>query len=88
MPTTPTLRVPRLGKEKMAQLSSKARRLGISPERYVQLLIEEDLELDRRAKTTRFAELMGPGRELDERVLDRVVDGARMRHHKNSKGKR
>jgi len=72
----------------MAQLASKAKRLGMSPERYVRQLIEEDLALDRKAKTTTFAQLMGPGRTVDEAILDRVVDEARTRHHNSSRRKR
>jgi type II secretory pathway component PulL len=87
--TTPTLQPPRLGKQKMAELMRKAKSLGMSPQRYVLQLIEEDLALDRKARTTTFAELMGPGREVDEQELDRLVDEARTRHHQQiSKGKR
>lgn len=81
MSTTSTLQVPRLGKQKMAELASKAKSLGITPERYVRLLIEEDLALDRKARTTTFANLMGLGRDVDEGELDHIVDQARTRHH-------
>jgi len=49
--------------------------------RYVQLLIERDLALDHTARTTSFAELMGPGRDVDDALVDRLVDDARTRHH-------
>lgn len=87
MPTTTPLQ-PRLGKQKLAQLTRKAQSLGLSPQRYVELLIEQDLELDRKAQTTTFAELMGPGREVDDLELDRLVDQARTRHHRRRNGKR
>lgn len=76
------LRIPPLGKQKMAALTSKARRLGMTPQRYVRQLIDQDLALDRQARTTTFAGLMGPGRAIDEREIDRIVDQARTRHHR------
>ena len=88
MSTTPAIQLPRLGKQTIAQLTSKAKRLGMTPGRYIQSLIEQDLALDRRARTTTFAELMGPGREVDEAELDRIVDEARTRHHSKTRGKR
>jgi hypothetical protein len=87
MSTTSTLQVPKLGRQKMAELASKAQSLGLTPERYVQKLIEQDLALDRKARRTTFAELMGPGREVDEAELDRLVDQARTRHHRKQHGK-
>ena len=88
MATLPALRLPPLGKQKMAELTRKARSLGVTPQRYVQLLIEEDLALDRKARTSTFAQLMGPTRDVDEAELDRLVDQARTRHHRNNRGKR
>jgi hypothetical protein len=88
MSRTPVIQLPRLGKQQMAELTRKAKSLGMTPERYIQILIEEDLALDRQARTTTFAELMGPGREVDEAELDRLVDEARTRHHKKTRGKR
>jgi hypothetical protein len=75
---------PRLGKRKLAELAAKARSLGMAPQRYVRQLIEDDLALDRKARSTTLAELMGPGREVDEQELDRLVDAARTRHHRRS----
>lgn len=88
MSSTPVIQLPRLGKQQMAELTSKAKSLGLTPERYVQLLIEKDLALDRKARSTTFAELMGSAREVDEAELDRLVDQARTRHHQNNRGKR
>src|ERR1051326_2713468 len=86
MPGSNTLQLPRLGKQKMAELKTKAKSFGLTPQRYVQLLIEQDLALDRKARSTTFAELMGPRREVDEAELDRLVDQARTRHHRKSNG--
>ena len=88
MSTTAVLHVRRLGKRQMAALAKKAKSLGMTPERYVQLLIQEDLALDRKARTTTFAALMGTGRQVDEAELDRLVDEARTRHHRTGRGKR
>jgi hypothetical protein len=84
MRAPPGLHLPELGKQKLAQLASKARSLGMTPQRYVCRLIEEDLALDRKAITTTFTELMGPGRDVDEQELDRLVDEARTRHHQRT----
>ena len=81
MPTAMTLRVRGLGKQKMAELASKARRLGLTPQEYVKRLVEEDLAIDRAARTTTVADIVGPGRPIDEEELDRLVDEARTRHH-------
>jgi hypothetical protein len=88
MPNTPVIQLPRLGKQQMVELTSKSRRLGMTPARYVQSLIEADLALDRKAHSTTFAELMGPGRPTNESELDRLVDEARTRHHKKRRVKR
>jgi len=72
----------------MAQLTSKARQMGMTPQRYVRQLIEEDLALDRKAKTMSFAQIMGPGRDVDEALLEKVVDAARTRHHSRTRRKR
>lgn len=80
MPTSMTLQVRGLGKQKMAELASKARRLGLTPQEYVKRLVEEDLAIDRAARTTTLADIVGPGRQIDEDELDRLVDKARTRH--------
>ncbi|HET6248889.1 MAG TPA: hypothetical protein VFE47_14425 [Tepidisphaeraceae bacterium] len=83
MPTaTATLQIKGLGKKAMMELVRKARDLGVSPERYIRDLVQEDLALDRKARTTSLAELMGPGREVDEDELDQLVEAARLRHHR------
>ena len=89
MATTATsLRVKGLGRQKMAALTSKAKRLGMTPEGYLKHLIDEDLALDRKARSTTLAELLGPGREVDEAELDQLVEAARTRHFERSSRKR
>ena len=84
--TAPVLRISRLRKRTLAELKQRAESDGITVERYVEKLIEQDLALERKARTTTFAELMGPGRnELDEAELDRLVDRARTQHHERTR---
>ena len=82
------LHVRGLRKRQFTQLATKAKRLGMTPERYVKSLVEQDLALDRRASTTRLADLVGPGRDVDETELDRLVEAARTRHHERTRRKR
>ncbi len=89
MPTSAIkLQVTGLGKQKLAQLATKAKRLGVTPQRYVKELVEEDLALDQRAEQTRLSELLGPGRKVDENELDSLVDASRRRHHGRTTKKR
>lgn len=72
----------------MAELMRKARRLGLSPASYLRRLVEEDLALDRKARTMTLAEIIGPGRPVDEDEVDTLVEAARTRHHsRTSAGK-
>jgi hypothetical protein len=73
-----------LGSRAMNDLTAKAKRLGMTPDRYVKQLVEDDLALDRNAKTTSLSGLMGPGLPIDEAELDKLVDAARTRHHRRS----
>lgn len=82
--TAATLRLKGLGPRAMLELAGKARRLGMTPERYLRELVQEDLALDRKARTTTLAELMGPGRQVDEAELDKLIDAARTRHHRRN----
>jgi hypothetical protein len=88
MAITTSLTITGLGKHAMSALTDKAKRLGVTPERYVRDLLQEDLDLDRKARTTTLAELMGPGRDIDESELDRLVEAARTRHYRRSAGKK
>ena len=74
--TTTTIQLKGLGQKALAELASKAKRQGMTPERYLRELVQEDLSLDRKAKTTTLSELMGPGRKVDEAELDKLIDAA------------
>jgi hypothetical protein len=65
----------------MAGVAQRAGKLGMTPERYVKYLVEEDLAISPEAKTTTFDELMGLGRKVDEREIDRLVEAAKTKYH-------
>jgi hypothetical protein len=65
----------------MNELAQNARRLGMTSEQYVKQLVEDDLAISRKARTTTFEQLLGPGRDVDEAELDRLVEAARNRHY-------
>jgi hypothetical protein len=85
---TATLQLKGLGRKAMTQLAKKAKELGMTPERYLRELVQEDLALDRKAKTTTLSELMGPGRAVDEGELDQLVEAARTHHHRRTAKRR
>jgi hypothetical protein len=78
-------RIPGLGKQKMAAVNERAKRLGMTPRRYLKHLVEEDLAISDRAKKTSFEELLGPGREVDEVEVDRLVDTAKVSYYENKR---
>ncbi|HEX4124062.1 MAG TPA: hypothetical protein VHY37_04985 [Tepidisphaeraceae bacterium] len=82
---TEAFQIPGLGKQKTAEVIARARRLGMSPQRYIRRLVEEDLAISDRAKKTSFEELLGPGRKVDEAEVDRLVEAAKV---SNYEGKR
>jgi hypothetical protein len=89
MSAVPPLQISQLPKKKLSALVEKARSLGMTPQRYVQQLIGDDLALDERSRTESFAEIMGPWQPVDEAELDQLVGRARTRHHRRvTRGKR
>ncbi len=76
------LQIKGFGKQKMAAVRERAKRLGMTPQRYLKHLVEEDLAVSQRAKSTSFAELLGPGTPEDEAEIDRLVETARTDHHR------
>ena len=79
--------IKKLPRQTMAQIAGKASRLGVTPEQYIRDLAEDDLAFEQRAQTTTLAELMGPGRDVDQTKLNEAVDGVRKRHHGKSRRK-
>ncbi|HTW95961.1 MAG TPA: hypothetical protein VMD30_14255 [Tepidisphaeraceae bacterium] len=80
-----TLQVKGLGKGKMAAMIARARGLGMTPQSYLKHLVEEDLAISLRARTSTFEQLLGPGRQSDEDQIDRVVEKARNAHHREKR---
>ena len=76
-----SLQITGLARREMAQLAAKAKTLRTTPEGYLKRLLAQDLALDRAARTTTLAQLMGPGRAVDEAELDALVERSRNRHH-------
>ena len=91
--TQPEINGLRLGKQKMTALVAKAKRLGLSPARYVKQLVEEDLAIDADAQSLTLAEIMAPVREefresgMTEEELEVIVDVARKRQNRRPPGR-
>jgi hypothetical protein len=49
----------------------------MTPQRYLRHLVEEDLAVSERARSSTFKELLGPGEPADEAEIDRLVEEAR-----------
>ena len=81
---TSTVQVKGFRKRQIVVLAERARRLGMTTERYIKHLVEEDLAISRQARTTSFAQIMGEGREVDEQELDRLVEASKTRYHRRT----
>jgi hypothetical protein len=77
-----------LGKQKAAAVVERAKRLGMTPDRYIRHLVEEDLAVSERARSSSFKELLGPGKPADEAEVDRLVEDAKKRYHHRNPRKR
>jgi len=82
------LEVKGLGRQKLSALAKEAKRCGMTPEEYAGHLVEEGLEIARIAREKTFAEISGPGVEVDDAELDRAIEAARNRHHQRTRSKR
>jgi hypothetical protein len=83
-PPSGTLQVKGLAKRQLAQVTARARQLGMTPERYLKHLLEEDLATSQEAKTTTFDALMAPGRAVDEEEVDRLVEAAKVKYYQRA----
>lgn len=81
------LQVRGLGKQKLAAMAERAKRLGMTPQKYLKHLVEEDLAVSERAKRSSFAELLGPGEVADEAEIDKLVEAARTDNHQSKSRK-
>lgn len=83
MPTEQdTLQVNGLGKRKLAAVAERAKRLGMTPQRYLRHLVEEDLAVSECARSGSFEQLLGSGQAVDEAEVDRLVESARKRYQR------
>lgn len=76
---TETLQLKGLGRHKLDELARKAKHLGLTPEKYLKRLVEEDLAISDAARTRTFAQIMGPSQQVDEDEVDRLVERAKTR---------
>jgi hypothetical protein len=74
-----TLSVKGLGKAKLAAVARRAKHLGMTQQEYLRYLVDEDLEVSKKAGELSFKQLLGPGRSVDEGELDRHVNRAKAR---------
>ncbi|HUO06778.1 MAG TPA: hypothetical protein VM008_00460 [Phycisphaerae bacterium] len=86
--TTLTLRIKGLKRRNVDELARKAKLFGLTPERYVKQLLEEDLAISHEARTKTFAQIMGRKQDIDEDELDRLVEQAKHSHHEKSSRKK
>jgi len=79
--TSGFIRLPALGKRKMAQLAAMARSHGVTPEDYAKQLVEDGLAIQREAEAASFADIMAPVRstpgKVDDAEIVALVDQAR-----------
>jgi hypothetical protein len=78
---TTTFKVEKLSGQKLAAIKRRAREEGISTSEYIKQLIENDLELEREARTKSLQELAEPLHQalkgFSEEQLDALVEKAR-----------
>ena len=79
--TSATFPLKGFGKQKAAAMIQRAKGLGMTPQRYLKHLVEEDLAISERAKSSSFKKLLGPGETTDEAEIDRFVEEAKTRYN-------
>ncbi len=76
-----TLRIRGLAKWQMAKVAARAKGNGMTPERYIRHLVEEDIAISKQAKITRFSGLIVNKHDVDEREIDQLVERSKAKHH-------
>ena len=78
---TSTLHTSKLPPKRLSVLKQRARDLGLTPEQYLQKLIDDDLAISAKAKSTPLSELAAPFQKalagVSEEELNRRVKAAR-----------
>ncbi len=86
---TTTIKLP---VRKASAIKRRARDLGLTPEKYLQQLIADDLAISVKAQCTSLEDLAAPFREaladVEEEELDRRVKAARQGYRNASKPRR
>jgi hypothetical protein len=81
---TTTLQTGKLPPRRVLAVKRRAQDLGLTPAEYLQRLIEDDLAVSPKAKSTSIDELAAPFRQafagVSEEELDRRVRAARRRN--------
>ena len=89
---TATLHTGKLPPARLSAVKRRAQDLGLTPAEYLQHLIEDDLAVSGKAKSTSLDELAAPFREalagVSEQELDRRVKTARARRRNGSSTRR
>lgn len=82
------LKLDKLPARQASALRRRARTLGLTPVDYVKQLIQDDLALDQKARSSSLDELAAPFRkalgDVPETELDQMVHAARARHCRTS----
>lgn len=82
------LQTGKLTPRRLAAVKRRAHDLGLTPEKYLQKLVEDDLAISFKARRTSFEELAAPFREalsgVSETELDHRVKAARAAPSKNN----
>ena len=78
----------KLPARKASAIKRRARDLGLTPEKYLQQLIADDLSISAKAQKTSLEELAAPFREafanVSEEELDRRIKAARQGYRNSS----
>ena len=78
---TTTLQIGKLPARRVLAVKRRAQELGLTPAEYLQQLIDDDLAISTKAKSSSLHDLAGPFREalagVSEEELDRRVKAAR-----------
>jgi hypothetical protein len=84
--TAKELRISDLPKRQASALKRKAEQMGLSADEYVKQLIEDDLALDQKARSTSLEELAAPFRKalkgVSEDEISQLVAKARSRRRR------
>ena len=85
---TATLRIGKLPAARLSAVKRRAQDLGLTQAEYLRQLIEDDLAISAKAKSTSLDELAAPFQEalagVSEKELDRRVKAARARRRNGS----